>query len=219
MDSTLSSQIQRYGFALSLLLHLLLLASFSMVWTFTPQQQDHKPSLYIPSYTQQEDPTNASQPHEAQPKASRKEEATKKPDDLPLKPVKESKPSEKDASSPPKASSRPVTEVRSNQTTQPVHLVGDKPNDQPLIELLGKALAAHLQYPKIAIDFNLRGTVYVGFDLHTSGLVSNVRVMKSSGTDVLDQAALEGVRAMSPVSNVNQYLPQNRFLVVGIIFG
>jgi hypothetical protein len=42
--------------------------------------------------------------------------------------------------------------------------------------------------------------------------------MQSSGADILDEAALRGIQAISPLGGANQYVPKSRFLVVGIIF-
>lgn len=232
-NSAMLAKIQRNSFLFSLLLHLLLLASYLFVWPVSNINKKELPSLYIPSYAYQEQANQINQP--PQPNQATQQQPptiTKKPS--PVKsaiPAQQSstiglKVAKQQAKAPSKPisaksskQSQPITEVRSARQTQPVHLVGDKKLDQPLIELLGKALSSHLTYPKIAIDFNLHGTVYVGFMLHTSGLVTEAKVVKSSGTDILDQAALAGVQTMSPVSGVNQYLEKNRYLVVGVIFG
>lgn len=231
-DSALLSKIQRNSFIFSLLLHLLILASYSLVLTF-PMKQRELPSLYIPSYAYQEPVTQTSQPVQ-QDNMAKQEQAKPVAKPTPVKPVTQAKQiaeiglktaeqQKKQQTTAPAAKparrSPPITAVHTKEHTQPVHLVGDKKLDQPLIELLGKALSSHLVYPKIAIDFNLHGTAYVGFTLHSSGLVTEAKIVKSSGTDVLDQAALDGVRNMSPVSGVNQYLEKNRYLVVGVIFG
>jgi TonB family protein len=101
----------------------------------------------------------------------------------------------------------------------PVQLVGDKKVAKPLLKLLGQALAAHLTYPKAAVDFRLRGTTLVGFYLQPDGVVTDVQLVRSSGAAVLDHAALAAATAISPVASVAQYVPIARFLVVGIIFG
>jgi len=112
-----------------------------------------------------------------------------------------------------------VIRTSANTDSQPVHLVGDKKLDKPLLAILGKALTAHLVYPKIALDFNLRGVSIVGFTLSPDGRVSAVELLKSSQADLLDQAALSAVREMSPVSGVNTYISKPEPVVIGIIFG
>jgi len=100
-----------------------------------------------------------------------------------------------------------------------VNLIGDKKIDAPLLKLLGKALSAHLSYPKPAIDFNIRGLVTVGFLLYPDGHVTNVQLVGTSHAGVLDEASLFAVTAMSPVSQVSTFLDKPKYLVVGIIFG
>lgn len=236
-NSALLSKIQRNSFVFSLLLHLLLLSSYVLIWPFS-KPKNELPSLYIPSYTYQENNAPTSQPIQAN-NTPKQQQTNPVSQPTPVKPITQAKQTAEiglkvaeqqkkiqqkqqltnAAASKPAHRSPPVTAVHTKQNAQPVHLVGDKKLDQPLIELLGKALSSHLVYPRIAIDFNLHGTVFVGFMLHSSGLVTEAKVVKSSGTDILDKAALEGVQAMSPVSGVNQYLEKKRFLVVGIIFG
>lgn len=107
----------------------------------------------------------------------------------------------------------------STKVTEAINLVGDKKVvPKPLIILLGKALAKHLVYPKIAVDFKLRGMSFVGFVLHPDGTLSNVQLIQSSKAGVLDDEAIAAVSAISPVKNVNEYVDKPKKLVVGIIF-
>jgi protein TonB len=58
-------------------------------------------------------------------------------------------------------------------------------------------VAAVPEMPMIATSLNLSGTTYVQVDLEANGAILNTSVMKSSGTPILDRAALESVRASS----------------------
>lgn len=55
-----------------------------------------------------------------------------------------------------------------------------------------------LRYPAAAKRQRLRGEVHVAFTVSGSGSVSSVRVVRSSGAAVLDQAAVETVRRAAP---------------------
>jgi TonB family protein len=120
---------------------------------------------------------------------------------------------------------KPIVNTTNNmmETSRPqeeaVHLIGDKHTPaKPLMKLIGKALTAHLIYPSIAKDFNVKGSVLVGFLLHPNGEVTEAQLIHSSGAQVLDQAALTGVKTMSPINNVSPYVKQPRFLIIGILF-
>ncbi|WP_448587229.1 energy transducer TonB [Thermocrinis sp.] len=60
--------------------------------------------------------------------------------------------------------------------------------------VITKIVQRHINYPMMARRMGWEGRVLVGFVLSTSGEVKDLRVLKSSGFDVLDREALEGVR-------------------------
>ncbi|TAK74860.1 MAG: energy transducer TonB [Gammaproteobacteria bacterium] len=207
MQRKITQTIQRHGIWLALLCHLLLLSSFSLIWLpVHPMEDEKKPALDINSYVYHE--------KTAAPPAVQQQAAKKTPP-----PEKEGmeKPMANNTSASKASNQANVVKISRNEN--PVHLIGDKNVNKPLLVLLGKALSAHLAYPRVAVDFNLRGVVLVGFTVYPDGHLTDVQLVKSSSASVLDNAALSAVHAMSPVKNVSSYLNQPRFLVVGIIFG
>jgi protein TonB len=58
---------------------------------------------------------------------------------------------------------------------------------------LRSAIQAAVRYPQAARMMQLTGKTLVGFDFR-DGTVSQIRVLQSSGADLLDQAALDAVR-------------------------
>jgi TonB family protein len=202
-SGALTRVMQYASIVTSLFLHLLLFSGVTIMWARTAKPAEKPPSMYVPSY--------AYQP----PKVS----------SLPASPVKETKPIEKEQD---KQAISTATQLRhasnaatnsSTKVTEAINLVGDKKTTpKPLIKLLGKALAAHLVYPKIAMDFRLRGISYVSFVLHPDGSLTDVTLVQSSRAGVLDDEAVSAVSAISPVKNVSQYVSKPEPMVVGIIF-
>ena len=84
---------------------------------------------------------------------------------------------------------------------------------------MGQAIGRQLIYPRIAMDFNLRGVAYVGFTLRPDGYVTNVKLVKSSNAGVLDDEAVRAISSISPVRGVDPYVKEPKFMIVGIIFG
>lgn len=195
---------ERTSFYFSLFLHSLILLPAIVYWQAW-FSNEKKPAIYIPSYVSEKfavanHPTQGvTQPHEQSIEIA--DEGMQRHISARL------------------VQDTPVMQAKQVAIHQQLQLVGDKKVDKPLIKLLGQALAAHLRYPKMAVDFRLRGTTLIGFNLHPDGVLTDVRVVRSSGAEVLDQAALVAAEEMSPVKSVNQYVPQTRFLVAGIIFG
>lgn len=209
-DVYLTTRLRNHTLALSFLLHAMLLGGSSIVLvpSFQPEK---KPSMYVPSYTYSEPPAQSS-PALTQEKAEQKQPVEEKkvvdPKEVPVSNAVQIK---------------RASQARTNSSTkvtEAIHLVGDKDTvPKPLIILLGKAISSKLVYPKIAIDFRLRGIAYIGFTLHPDGTITNVQVVQSSRAGVLDNQAAAAISAMSPVKGVSQYVDKAKPMVVGIIFG
>lgn len=215
--------IRRNSFWIVLLGHCLLFLGFSFEWLTSIKLQktepEDKPSLFIPSYVA----------HESAATPAVQQQPT--PEPTPAKPTPPTQDAQKAVPTsklgiekpamprtrPSFNTSHPIDISRSPET-EPVHLIGDKKIDRPLLTLLGKALTKHLIYPKSAIDLNVRGTAVIGFVLYPNGTVSDVQLLSSSRADVLDRAAISAARAIGPVARVSQYLTQPKLMVIGIIF-
>jgi len=201
--------IQKNTFLLALIIHIFIFLFFSLI--FIPKNDLPKSvELSIPSYVYQAESTPAVAkeiaPQEkkiAKPKIETSPHGIKKP--------------EFDAAAP-----HPLTQLvpkSAERNSEPVHLVGEKGVPQPLIVLLGKALTAHLAYPKIAIDLRVQGVTVIKFLVHPDGQVTNVSLVQSSKATVLDEAALNAANHISPVKNVDLFLKEPKYIVFGIIFG
>lgn len=62
---------------------------------------------------------------------------------------------------------------------------------------LQRLIAARKKYPRMAINNEAEGSVLVGFVVMPNGSISGVQVLKSSGNSLLDNAALQAVKAAS----------------------
>lgn len=215
---------KKHTLPFSIIVHALLLASMIVVWHPSRSPKIKKPSEYVPSYAYEEPPSPPPAYSEAKQTASDAKQASK---DTPAKvePLKKNEIAEKiekptqatQATQLARASS--TSSNTSAKVNDAIHLVGDKKSvPKPLIRMLGKALGKTLKYPKIALDFRLRGTAYVSFVLHPDGSITNVEVVQSSKAGVLDGEAARAVKAMSPMANISQYVDKPKEMVVGIIF-
>jgi len=214
--------IRKSSFFLSLVAHLLLLALFIFSFHFQSwHERDKPPELYVPSYLYRGELNMVDPAQKRQDVTHKKEKKTAKNGiEKPEKKKARQQGNAQHTAQPRSPSAPPMPDQSTkSKVTEAVNLVGEKTVVKPLVEILGKALGACLKYPRMAMEFNITGTSYIGFVLHPNGMVTNVRVVKSSGAGVLDDAAMAGVRDMSPILNVAPYVPESRFLVIGIIFG
>ncbi len=212
-------RLKRHYFAGSLLLHLLLLLSLTVSWVATPPPMQQTPNAVISSYTYQPPVSSAAN---ASQNNSQKNELIDKASNGPAIKMTSQQQQQRYANQlkqirfEKNIQAVPVSDVKEKE---PLRLIGDSKIVKPLAKILGRALSKNLSYPKIAVDFNIRGIVYIGFALHPDGRVTDVQIVKSSGAGVLDAAALTAVNAISPVKEVDSYIKEAEFLVVGIIFG
>lgn len=203
MQRKITAVLQRKSLYVSILLHVLLLLSFSLV--LIPQPLITKrPGLYIPAYVYQKSTSTKKEQQQPQPPREVKNNRTDESSDMKGIPISKSKPQQ-------------FTAISSHDKSDPIHLIGDKKVDNKLLKILGKALTAKLLYPKIAIDFRVRGTVLVGMVLHPDGSITDTKLVESSKVEVLDNAALAAVNATS-LPDISTYLNKPKFIVIGIIF-
>jgi TonB family protein len=195
---------------IALVLHLFIFLGFTLTWHSTPSDQP-TPDSYVPAYVQEhlpallpvtsENQANFSKPLDKQGLAQPKKQAA-----TPVIPTNSEL-------------KKTVFTKHRETVAEEVNLIGNKKMDAPLLKLLGKALSAHLSYPKPAIDFNLKGLVTVGFMLHPDGNITDIKLVGSSSAGVLDQASLLALHAITPVAGVAPLLKEPTYLVVGFMFG
>lgn len=89
-------------------------------------------------------------------------------------------------------------------------------NHSALLRLLHEAIAAHEYYP-LEGD-GLTGKVRIQLRLSPNGQISHVRVLESSGSTLLDQAALKAIRKASPLKLVKRYLTKQSSFMIDIIY-
>ena len=64
--------------------------------------------------------------------------------------------------------------------------------------LISKAIGLNKQYPEIAQMQRLQGTVILDLEINSNGLISSVRIKRSSRHEILDKEALEMINNASP---------------------
>jgi protein TonB len=204
-------------FWLALLAHLLLFMSFSLDLAFDSELPFEKKSeRYLPAYLYQEashaQNSAPSQPQTVNSKESPPEPENKQQDKIALK--KQEVQQKSQVSQPP----RPQAQSSASFMAAESPKVG-KPIDEPLLKELSRATSARLYYPAEAAIGHIKGMVTISFLLHPDGRVEEVSIAQSSGFSILDQAALNTIKAISPVRDANMYLTKPRYLLAGIIFG
>ena len=74
-----------------------------------------------------------------------------------------------------------------------------------------RKLRRSLRYPKAAKRKRIRGQVIVSFVVSKSGQASGIRLIRGSGSSILDKAALESVRRAAPFPNIPNEAKRSRW--------
>ncbi|MFZ2315114.1 MAG: TonB family protein [Gammaproteobacteria bacterium] len=107
--------------------------------------------------------------------------------------------------------------VVSKQPASVRHNLASQGNQaESLIALLHAAIQAEQRYPANAEQMQRQGSVTVEFTLSKDGRVSELGIVKSSGTISLDEAALDAVRAAAPFKQV--HLQEVQHYNINVIF-
>lgn len=218
----------RYCFLLALLLHLLLLLSFSisiiLTRNFEKYYQPYDESLkkkdftVLPAYiyqSSQETPIKKPSPTQELTQKYTQEINTDKKIETSIngteKPVQENM---QQAQAVSQQTPKAQLKQKPNESS-----TAEKNSQDPLLKLLYMATAEHLVYPSVAQDFRVAGTVRVRFLVYPDGHLANITLIKSSGMGYYDDAVIAAVNAMSPVRNVNLYISKPKYVVAVIVFG
>ncbi len=84
--------------------------------------------------------------------------------------------------------------------------------------ILHNLIQQHQTYPQVADPAASSNTVKVTFKIYPDGRIRQIAIAKSSGYAVLDEAAVQAVRDISPVKQARQYIKQPLWMAVKVSF-
>ena len=87
-----------------------------------------------------------------------------------------------------------------------------------LLRLLHTAIQQQQHYPQAAMQMERQGSATVKFTLLKNGSIRNLQLVKSSGTESLDRAALAAVHDAEPFKNTDEYLDTARDFSIEVVF-
>lgn len=105
------------------------------------------------------------------------------------------------------------------QEDEPIYLVGDSNSPvDPLVKLLGRALSAHFEYPRVAGMLGIKGRALVGLTLHPNGHLANIQLIQSTESQELDAAALYAANSAPTIKGVSKFISKPKRFVIGFVF-
>jgi TonB family protein len=109
-----------------------------------------------------------------------------------------------------------VWHVASEQASSPTHHTGVQTEE--LLAILHAAIQQQQHYPPSAMQMERQGKTTVKFTLLPNGNIQNLQIIKSSGTDSLDKAALAAVQEAVPFKKIDKYLQTSHEFSVDVVF-
>ena len=95
---------------------------------------------------------------------------------------------------------------RSNRNDGPVRLDTADPQYVTYFGSIKRAIEVVWQYPELALRYGLQGRLLLEFSIQGNGELAKARIVRSSGSSVLDDEALRAVRAAAPFSPIPPWI-------------
>jgi TonB family protein len=87
-----------------------------------------------------------------------------------------------------------------------------------LLALLHAAIQKEQRYPSSALQMERVGRTTVEFILNQDGSISHLRMIQSSGTTSLDEAALSAIQHAAPFQYIQSYLHSPQMFHIDVVF-
>jgi protein TonB len=99
---------------------------------------------------------------------------------------------------------------RSNRNDGPVHLNTRDPQFVTYFGSIKRAIEVVWQYPEMALRYGLQGKLLMEFSILGNGELARARVVRSSGSNLLDEEALRAVRSAAPFSPIPPWIAKEQ---------
>ncbi len=116
---------------------------------------------------------------------------------------------------------RQESSSNNNQSSSSAKNQNSSSSGEKIAELLRRlhvAIQQHQHYPASALQMHKQGKVTLSFMLLTNGYINNLTLLKSSGVQSLDEAALTAVRDAVPFLGLESYLAKAKTFSIDVVF-
>ncbi len=105
-------------------------------------------------------------------------------------------------------------DARGRGTEGAVRLDTKDPQYVTYFNSIKRAIEVVWQYPELALRYGLQGRLLLEFSILGNGDLDNAKIVRSSGSNLLDEEALRAVRAAAPFGPIPPWLGRNRIDIV-----
>ena len=96
----------------------------------------------------------------------------------------------------------------------PIRLDTSDPQYVTYFNSIKRAIEIVWQYPELALRYGLQGRLLLEFSVLGNGDIEGAKIIRSSGSNLLDEEALRAVKAAGPFGPIPSWLGKNRIDIV-----
>lgn len=105
-------------------------------------------------------------------------------------------------------------DARASGANGPVHLDTKDPQYVTYFNSIKRAIEVVWQYPELALRYGLQGRLLLEFSILGNGDIESAKIVRSSGSNLLDEEALRAVKAAAPFGPIPAWIGKNRIDIV-----
>ena len=106
------------------------------------------------------------------------------------------------------------TDARVGGANGPIGLDTKDPQYVTYFNSIKRAIEVVWQYPELALRYGLQGRLLLEFSILGNGDIESAKIIRSSGSNLLDEEALRAVKAAAPFGPIPPWLGRNRIDIV-----
>jgi periplasmic protein TonB len=108
----------------------------------------------------------------------------------------------------------PVGWSAAQGTDEPIRLDTKNPQYVTYFTSIKRAIEVVWQYPELALRYGLQGRLLLEFSILGNGDLESAKIVRSSGSNVLDDEALRAVKAAAPFGPIPSWVGKNRIDII-----
>jgi protein TonB len=106
------------------------------------------------------------------------------------------------------------TEAKNRGTEGPIRLDTNNPQYVTYFNSIKRAIEVVWQYPELALRYGLQGRLLLEFSILDNGDLEGAKIVRSSGSNLLDEEALRAVKTAAPFGPIPPWIGKNRIDVI-----
>ena len=109
----------------------------------------------------------------------------------------------------------PANWSSTSRNSGPVSLNTSDPVYVSYFTKIKQLILSRWEYPELALRYGLEGRLSVEFTIGASGQLERLRVLRSSGSHILDEEALRAIQAAAPFPPIPRWIQPNPLRILG----